>query len=92
MRTILFVFLFIYIHMTCAMQESKHHHHHHHKVSQELESVYIEKVLESAKALEREASAEKELLRYRHKKKLAIIGLCTAIIAGGTAVVVIFTK
>ena len=88
--------------MACAMQESKHQssyakasadrHKHHHKVSQELESVYIEQVVESIKAKERQISDERELVRYNHKKKLAIIGLVTAIIAGGTAVVVIFTK
>jgi len=40
----------------------------------------------------RQTSEEREEVRYSHKMKLAIVGLATTLVAGGTAVIVFLTK
>ena len=89
MKNIIVVTLLILIHTgCCAMQQHKHHHHSH---ISELQND-IESHLAEIRVAERQISDERELTRYNHKKKIAIITLITTLIGGAVTVIVIFTK
>ena len=85
--------LFVYIYATCAMQQynipaplarnhAPSHHHHNPEVI----------VIEMPAAQPAVDSPHTREVAYNRKKKLALIGLFTAALAGGTAVVVFLTK
>lgn len=87
---LIFTLMFFLIHISCAMQQIRIHQDPQEPTSTgviiiEIPSLPIEQP-------HRLSSEDREQVRYAHKKKLACIGLLTALIAGGTAVTVYLTK
>ena len=85
-RALILSLLFMY--PTCAMQEHKHKHHEHSRPPQVL-------VIEIPVAQQQEQKTESphtQEVTYRRKVILASIGFATAVIGGGTALIIFFTK
>ena len=81
--------IFFLIHISCAMQQVSIHQDHSLHGHTEVIVIEIPAIEEHP---HRQSSEEREHVRYTHKKKLACIGLLTALIAGGTAVTIYLTK
>jgi hypothetical protein len=73
---------------TFAQQVTIHHAHHHRQHTPEV--IVIE--IPQAAPQQQPPSPHTEEVRYTRKKKLALIGLATAIVGGATAIVVFLTK
>lgn len=89
---VLFAILFFYTHIACAMQQydissprTRNHAPHHHHAPEII-------VIEIPAAQPAVDSPHTQEVTYNRKKKLALIGLVTAALAGGTAVIVFLAK
>jgi len=83
----LFLFLISLITTYAFAQHVTIHHEHHREHTPEIIVIEIEKP-----AIQQPPSPHTEEVRYTRNKKLALIGLATAIVGGATAVIVFLTK